>query len=101
MLWENTERGWPETREGTSCSTPESWKRGKAAHLMEKAIAMRKTVPWKSLLSNSLKAKLCYVHPRNGLNHIAESKERSCRHNRCCLPPVSSVTHLLVQFSSE
>lgn len=39
----------------------------------------KKTLPWenrflgndsRSLLSDSLKAKLCHVHPRNGLNHI-------------------------------
>lgn len=36
ISWEDTERGRPENSEGTSCSTPESWKGGKALHLTEK-----------------------------------------------------------------
>lgn len=54
-----------------------------------------------NLLSNSMEAKLCIVHIRNGLNHVTENDKRSQRHSKCSLSPSTSMTHLLVHFTSK
>lgn len=105
ISWEDTEKGWPENSGGTSCSTPESWKGGKALHLMEKKHCHEKNS------SLEMTAGVCFLTawkqnsatctPEMIWITFAKSEERSCRHNKCCLFQSSHVTHLLVQVSSE